>query len=842
MALKISRRDFLKAAAVTGALASISLPDNVVIKTLRKVSAEALALAEYTVPGLCTMCVNRCGTIYRVKNGKLYKIDPNPLHPASGGHICARGQAGVYRVYNPDRLKHPMIREDKSKRGTWEGFMKVEWDEALDRAADVLRKYVEAGEARSIMIGGGWLPCGVYKPYVVAFAKAIGTPNFVGSPPPLCFFPKAFAWGATVGAGGHPHITADFENSKYIIVLKRNLAGSLGVPYARRFALAKRNGAKIVVLDPRLSETAALADIWVPVRPGTDLAFLLAMAHVMIKKGLYDEYFLKKYTNAPILLRTDKTPPTPVKVWDDPETGKKKYLVYDKAQGKAVPHDEAFDPALLGEYEVELEDGTVVKAKPAFQVFAERVEEYTPEWAAEICDVPAEVIEKVATEFGTIRPAVIEPGWHDPKHQNSVQTWRMVALLNAMVGNIDKYGGFVFTAAGRSVKSKPLPESRADVQWMKKKGYVVYNAQPNILAYYDAIVNGDPYPIKCAMFTGCNWLRTLPNAAKWREAFMKLEDIIAIDILPNDTVAFADIILPDCTYPEREDPLFGVGFSLDGAVATGVKAIDPIFNCKPMIEILVGLADKLGKKEAYFKALGSMIGVDGAALMAAYDKEGIAGIRRAQAEAKGINYDELVAKGVIITKRKEELIGTMPYEKPLNTPTGKVEFYSIKMLGIMSKKGYSEHWDPLPVWIPPKVFGKAEGNVFYLTYGRSPVTTHTHTVDNKLLASIARIQHYAVWINSRKAAELGIKTGDKIKITSLATNETVTAIAYVTDEIRPDTVFTVSAWGAESDALTVAKKMGGVPLSKLWPMGDDHLYTFLPNAMVEEVLVRIEKA
>ncbi|RLG42760.1 MAG: hypothetical protein DRO01_00880 [Thermoproteota archaeon] len=836
--VKIARRDFLKVAAVTGALATLSGPEDVVIRTLKKVEAKALEPQEYTVPGLCRMCVNSCGTFFRVKDGKLHKIDPNPNNPANAGNLCARGQAGVRRVYNPDRLKRPMIRRDKSLRGTWQGFEATDWNTALDEAAAALKKYIDAGEAKSIMVGGGWLPCGVYKPYVVAFAKAIGTPNFVGSPPPMCFFPKAFAWTVTIGAGGHPHIRADHEYASYIILLRRNLAGSIGVPYAWQFARAKKRGAKIVVLDPRMSESAALADLWVPIRPGTDLAFLLAMGHVIVNEGLYDEEFLKKHTNAPMLLKADTN--TPAKTWDDPDTGKKKYLVYDEATGEAKAHDEALQPALTGEFDVEI-DGETVRVKTAFQALVERLQQYTPEWASQICDVPAETIVQVAREFGTIKPAVIDPGWHDPKYQNSVQTWRMVAVLNALVGNIDKPGGLIFNAAGRSLKSSALPDARADVQWMKKKGIIVSTAQPMILAYYDAIVNGDPYPIKAAVLTGGNWIRTLPDDRKWKEAFKKLEDVIAIDVMPNDTVSYADIILPDTTYPERDDPMFGVGFSPDAAVATSVKAIDPIYDCRPMIDILVQLADRLGKKDAYFENLGKMLGVDGGALKSAYESEGIAGIRRVQVEAKGVSYDEIVAKGAIVLKTRDQLIGTMPYKKPLGTPSGKVEVYSLKMAGIMAKKGYSEHWDPIPTWIPPRVMDGVGGNVFYLAYGRSPIASHTHTTDNDLLASIGRPEHFGVWINSAKAAELGIRDGDMVRLTSLATGQSVVAKAFVTDGVRPDTVFTVSAWGAESEELRVARRIGGVALNKLWPMHED-LFTLLPNAMTQEVLVRVEKA
>ena len=91
--VKIARRDFLKVAAVTGALATLSGPEDVVIRTLKKVEAKALAPQEYTVPGLCRMCVNSCGTFFRVKDGKLHKIDPNPNNPANAGNLCARGQA-----------------------------------------------------------------------------------------------------------------------------------------------------------------------------------------------------------------------------------------------------------------------------------------------------------------------------------------------------------------------------------------------------------------------------------------------------------------------------------------------------------------------------------------------------------------------------------------------------------------------------------------------------------------------------------------------------------------------------------------------------------------------------
>lgn len=833
--ISLNRREFLKLAAVTGALAAI-YDERYIFRTLK---AAAPSVPEKYVNSICTMCPNRCGIRVKVVNNRAVKIDGNPKDPHNLGKICARGQSGIERLYSPHRIKAPMIRKDKSKRGTWEGFQEVSWDEALDYVANVLRRRKEE-DPKQFAVGGGWIPCGLYGPFIGAIAGMIGSPNSLGSPPSTCFFPKAFAWTVTIGAGGHTQIKADHENARYIIALRRNIAGSLGVPYATTFAMAKKKGAKIVVLDPRLSESAALADIWVPLKPGTDLAFLLAMGHVILKRKLYDEPFLKRYTNAPMLL--DSNTGKPVKVWDDEATGKKNYLVYDSYQGKAVPHDQANDPALTGEYIVTLEDGTTLRAKPVLQVMTEKLEKYPPAWASQICDVPAELIEKVSVEFGTYRPAVIDPGWHDPKYENSVQTWRMAAILNALVGNIDKPGGLVFNAVGRSVESSPLPDTRFDVLWSKKKGIIVNNAQPNVLALYDAVVHGDPYPIKSLLIGGGNWIRTLPDDKKIKEIFMKLEDVIVIDNMPTDTAMYADVVLPDTTYLERDDLLFNIDFTPDAAFYTAYKAVEPLYNTKPMIDIFVSIADRLGMKEAYFKAVAAIMGFkDYKKLMDGYESGGIGGLRNVLATAKDVPLDALERDGIVIKTPGEKLIGTMPYKKPLNTPTGKVEVFSLKLAAISSQAGNNPVWSPLPEWVPPRVYNQAGGNVFYLTYGRSPITSHTNTSDNELLLSLKRKDYFGVWINARKARELGIRDGDLVRLTSLQSGNSAVGVAFLTEGVRPDTIFTVSGWGQESEKLAFAREIKGVALNKLWAQFGEP-FKLLPSALTQEILVRVEKA
>ncbi len=834
--IKMTRREFVKLAAITGALTLVVGESEHAFKTLT--AAQNKPQVKY-VPNLCTMCVNRCGITAKVVNGRVVKLDGIPKHPANNGKICARGQSGVARLYNPDRIKAPMIRRDKSKRGTWEGFEEVDWSTALDEAAKRIKKYMDEGHPEKIAVISGWWGCAVYKPYITAFMQAIGTPNSAAATVNSCMFPGAFGWLTTLGGANHAHINADLENAKYIIALRRNLAGVGGVPHSWRFAEAKRRGAKVVVLDPRMSETAALADVWVPIRPGTDLAFLLAMGHVLVKEKLYDEAFLKKYTTAPLLLNSETG--APVKVWDDKATGFKKYLVYDLLQKKAVPHDEALDPALLGEYTVELEDGTTVKAKPAFQALADDLQQYTPEWASKICDVSAELIVKVAREFGRIKPAVIDPGWHDPRYENSLQTHRMMAILNAMVGNIDKYGGVSFNVPGREVDLPPPPQNRYDVMWGKKHGALPLPL-PNYVPLYYAITKGDPYPIEMAIVIAGNPIRTWSGAKEWKEAFKKLNDVVVIDVLPQDTTMYADILLPDSVYLEKDFPISHVEMSLHGALETAVAAVNPVFNTKPELIIFAELTKRLGVYDKFINSLAKVLKVDADKLRSYFDSEGIRGIRRAQAEAYGISLDEIEKKGYVMLETKEELMGTMPYKKPLHTPSGKVEIYSLMLAQISSMVGKDPMWSPLPQWLPPKVMSEYEKNkapnVFYFIYGKSPLNSYTHTTDNEMLDSLLRPEHIGVWINAKRAKQLGIKSGDKVKVTNLKTGEGGITTAFVTEAIREDTVFLNTQWGHESKKLRIAYKRGGVALNKLWPFQYARL---IPGMLTNELLVKIEK-
>ncbi len=816
----ISRRDFLKLTALTTA-ASAGV----------KVQSEALVASRDAdvrlIPNICAMCPAACSVQVEVRDGRIHRIHGTPDHPVNNGKICARGNAGVQRVYNPDRLKKPLIRT--GEKGTW-SFREASWEEAISLIAKKIEEYHGIGHPEYIGVVGGWLPCSYYKPFFKAFLSALGTPNGTGVPPSLCFMAKKLGWVSAYGFGEHPEIMTDYENARYVIFLRRNVAGSISVVHGWRVGQFRKKF-KMVVLDPRYSETAAKSDLWLPIKPGTDLAFLLAMMNVIIEERLYDREFVMKYTNAPMLLKDGE----PYGV--EEKEGRVRYLVYDVAKRKAVWHEEAAFPALEGEFDVDGE-----KVIPVFDALKRRVAEYTPEWAEKITGIEAEKIVDVARNFA-LRRGVIDTGWHDPKYLNTVLTWRAAAILNALVGSVNTDGGILFTGLAQIVVANEQP-SEAPPQsvlrmWAEKRGIATADFGHTVQGFYDAIVNGEPYPIKMMFVVGHNMLMNLPEREKWEEALKKLDFMVAVDILPQDHLYYADVILPESTYLERDDPMFPIPYVPVFGFQTRVRAIDPIYDTKHVIDMMVEITRAVGREEKFFEALGKAIDVDAEKLRSYYSSEGVAGIRRAQAEEKGVDYEELVTKGYVVKVPREKLVRTMPYTKPLPTPTGRVEFFSF-MLHNLAKKAGNAYWDALVKWVPPRIGEKelAE-NEFYLVYSRCPFTTHSSTADNPLLAKLiedSSLFYEGVWISTRKARKLGLKNGDRVVIESAGGK--TEAIVFATELVRDDTLFMVSGFGQKSSRLTHLPKalhslMSVVPLQ----------YDPLSGAvMSQEVVVKVTRA
>ncbi|MFQ5599384.1 MAG: molybdopterin-dependent oxidoreductase [Candidatus Krumholzibacteriia bacterium] len=247
------------------------------------------------VPSACWQCVARDGIVGFVEDGRLVKIEGNPLLPRTNGRICARGQAGHYQAYDPDRLLYPMRRVGERGGGKWK---RVSWDEALEEIVARLRRLRDAGHPERFMFHYGRMKASSSKIIKSHFLAAFGTKT-IGNHTAIC---EGGKWTAQELTWGKHYDVNDVARTHFILVFGCNPleAHTSHVPLAQRIVDARARGVPMVTFDVRLSNTAAKSDEWIPIRPATDGAVALAMANVVMAKKLYDRSFIERWTNVTV--------------------------------------------------------------------------------------------------------------------------------------------------------------------------------------------------------------------------------------------------------------------------------------------------------------------------------------------------------------------------------------------------------------------------------------------------------------------------------------------------------------------------------------------------------------
>jgi anaerobic selenocysteine-containing dehydrogenase len=412
----------------------------------------------------CYMCACRCGIRVHLKNGEVRYIEGNPEHPLNKGVICAKGASGIMKQYSPARLTQPLRRKAGSERGAGE-FEPVSWEEAFSIMEERLRK-IRATDPKQFALFTGR---DQMQALTGMFARQFGTPNYAAHGG-FCSVNMAAGMIYTIGGSFWEFGGPDLDRAKLFVMIG-TAEDHHSNPLKMAISKFKRRGGRFISVNPVRTGYSAIADEWVPIRPGTDGALLLALTHEIINTGLYDRGFLARYSNSGYLVNVDPKSPLQgttmrsggVPLGDNPEH-RHDQLWWDRHSGRAVAnHTPGADPALLGEYR--LDDGTPVK--PAFQLLLERVKEYTPEWAEDITGIPAERIRRLAHEMGiTARDHKIELpiAWTDSwgqehetvtgnpvafhamrglaAHSNGFHTIRSLAILMSLLGTIDRPGGF----------------------------------------------------------------------------------------------------------------------------------------------------------------------------------------------------------------------------------------------------------------------------------------------------------------------------------------------------------------------------------------------------------------
>lgn len=475
----------------------------------------------------CDMCFNKCGLVARVQDGVVKKLDPNPNFLKSRGMLCAKGNAGIQQLYDADRLKHPLIRKGKRGEGRWQ---RISWNEALDYAAEQMKKIADKYTRCGMLFMPG---TDMQSVFVHRFAEVFGSYNVV-SHESNCLIAGTRAFLDTYGEVPYP----DLLNTKYVIMAGANRFESLVTPDSMDLMTAMKNGCKLVVIDPRYTKSAALADQWYAIRPGTDMAFMLALANVLIAENLYDKKFVAEKTFGFDKLAAHVKQYTPE--WAEKETE------ISAADIRRIARELAANA-------------------PASMVYPGRRSSFYTNSA------------QIRRSYAIVNALI--GNWDRP---GGLTASRKVGLKGGVSYDPPFY--------------EDNPEDRADIE----RAPMMFAHEGSFKHMRDAILEEEPYPVKGWLTYKTNPMQTGANRKKTMEMVDKLDFMCSIDIVMSDTAWMADLVLPAQTYLERQDPCSALqGSSACACVVTRDPVVESMFESKPVFWMMKELANRMDLGEFF---------------------------------------------------------------------------------------------------------------------------------------------------------------------------------------------------------------------------------------------------
>ena len=764
----VSRRRFLQATATSGAAATL-----VGGYTLRETQAQVAPAGKSETKitkNICGQCPARCGVDVSVTDGRVHAVYGADENPIANGKLCPKGHLGTYFLYDPDRFKSPMKRTNPKKgRDEDPKFVPISWDEAFGTVAARLQALRDKGESHraAALYGRGWGPAdaGLFGP----FGKLYGSPNFAIGHASLCAEGSKRAKKAT--DGNDSYNSHDYERCNNLLIFGAGFLEAFR-PYNHNMQMwgvmrSKSPRTKVTVFEVRLSTTGAAADRNLYVKPGTDGAVALAIAHVMLTEGLWEKTFVGDFADAQNRFKAGE--------------------VVDAASFKA-----RWTHGLVEWWNAEVKDRT-------------------PKWAEGVSGVAARDIVAVAREFGTTRPAmaIFERG--PTSHSNGTYNGMAIHALNALSGSLFAEGGLAYQMGAKmgdlpvkyddfqddyaksGDRKKPRIDLAGSADW-PMAGTMMQEVAKNSLA-------GKPYKLDTAIFYYTNPIWSAPDTKVWEQA---LAEVFVVDTspFPGETAMFADIIMPDHTPFERLQPVPTYPFQGWPMVALRVPAIKPLYDTKEFGDIMIGIGKRMkGPMGEYYKAVGSVESIVGHLAKGFADNPGTNGVNSLETwKQKGVwfqkpyhwrqvrgEFFEWDGQGHNKPMKPEEVKA-----KLLKTPSGKFEFKSGLLEAnaeyINKKMGVAADRVGFPQWVEPRHSGA--GDLYLVTpktalhaEGRGGNIPHAIALAQPSLGGRNTVY---LEINPETAKKRGIKNNELVRIKSPL--GTIEAIARHTEGARPDTV------------------------------------------------------
>ena len=793
-----SRRSFLQWSAIAGASVGLVGCSNSNVQYSHTDDSGTLVPngtgrldVDKTVSSACIVnCGSRCPLRLQVKDGTVVRVLPDNTGDETLMNrnilACVRGRNMRERIYNPDRIKTPLLRVG-AKRSDGE-FKAISWDEAIDLIVEKLRYTYDTYGPEAVYKNYG---SGVWNALVAysggwhrLFNLLGGHLNYYGNYSYLQISQcTRYVYGSPDEQISNS-IEDCIDNSKLIVFwgnnpLETRMSGG-GIAYTA--TRAKKAGVKIIVVDPRYSDTASLiADQWIPIRPGTDAALVAAMVHVMLSENLHDQAFLDKYCIG----------------FDEqhmPEGAPKNASYRSYVEGKG-------------------EDGI----------------EKTPEWAAQITGIPADTIRKFAREVATSTPVNINQGWGPQRHANGQNQANSIYLLACVTGNVGIPGG---GTGGRDGYYWPLSQWLDDGTNPVETSISCYkwtdaiDHGPEMTALKDGVHGKDKLDvgIKFMVVYGSNMLSSQHgDINRTREILdddTKCEFIVGMDNQMTASMKLCDLVLPDTTTAERWDL---VPSEYTGELAYEImveQAIDPLYEARSSIEVTTEIAERMGIGEEF--AHGKKTTEDWA-------RDVHEMTRKDQPQFP--TFDELRDMRVYRYNPDEHVVPLKefredPEANPLETPSGKIELYSSQLAEMAKTWEFpdplpGDRLTPIPEYVPTR-----EGVEEARTNKKYPLQVIGHHYKSRTHSTYGNLSKnreahpQKAWINIQDARKRGIANGDQIRIFN--DRGTIQTQAFVSARIAPGVVSVPQGAWVEWDengvdhggAVNVLTSQHPTPLSK----------------------------
>ncbi len=805
--MRIARRTFIKGSvAAAGALAAKrALPGGLETLVAGK-SLPAPGASEEWIPTTCWIGKQDCGMLARRIGGRVVKFEGHPGHPRNRGTLCPKGVAQLIAVYDPNRVKAPLIRtNEKGVSGRWR---QASWDEALALVGSKIKE-VRAKDKRLLVWQKGRSKAEAF--YDDAFVKASGATKLGHGA--YCSDAGYRACEYTIGPHGVLH--PDFRYTRYLLAWGWNITNAGGnklcwITWPQQLIAAKERGMKVVVIDPRLRGAGPFADEWLPIRPATDMALALALCHLLVRQGTIDREYLVQHTNAPFLVKADG--------YFLRADGKEQ--VWDQKTGKARVHEaKDVSPALEGEFTAGGE-----KVRTAFQVFKDHLAQYSPEWAAGVCGIPADGIVRLAQELGenarigsTIvvdgvtlpyRPVAIM-AYHVAQQELGFQALRAMLLVMMLLGSIEAVGGqridFTWKVHGNFEKLDQIKikEPPYNIYLKDSKYFPINSANPSVAAR--VMLNpqryGVDYTPEVMIIHMTNPVLSFPPQDIISEAYKKYKFIAVIDPWLSETADyFADVVLPAATVEKYEGPIKVTDQYID-ALTLRVPPMEPLFQSRGEIHIYLDLCEKAGilyGKGGYLSELNEALKLKDPYTLPLDRKPSVREIfdRWAKSEGiqEGVAYFEkkgIKIKGPVKAHKYYGYAADPPFDGIRHRLYGESLLrYREEMKAKGAGEVYWRDYTPLPTWRKPTMDGSPADYDLYLISYKMVEFKQSRSSFIPLLAELAPRQRLD--INPRTARARGIRDGDEVRVEShnAVTGETrkLKVKAHYTEAIRPDTV------------------------------------------------------